>query len=499
MTRVALRADADLHIGAGHVMRCLALAEALRERGANVQLVSGRLSPRVLGLFRDVGAGVVECTSAWPDPRDPEATAAATYGSPGERWVVVDGYHFDAEYVRRLKACVRVAWIDDLNAIGMYDCDLVVNPNLGAERCTYQTGESTRVLTGAAYALVRRAFPSARRDRVPGRTRQLVITLGGADPKRLTARVVNAVLAAGLHDSRITVAVGPLNRSVAEMRLAVAGAPNVRVVQDPPDWPSLLARADLVITAAGSTAWEVAALGVPSILLMVADNQLRGALAMQEAKAAEVVRACEPVDLTELTDCVRRLWRDQERRLVMGDRARRLIDGRGAERIASWMLEEISEGAPLIRSVTRSDALQVWRINNEPSVRAQSFDPTPIPLDKHFDWFDERIESQFCRMYALAWGHDLVALVRYDRVGEKSHAELSFAVASQCRRLGLGTRVLADSWRIACDELQVPAVRGVVIDGNVASIGTFWRAGFMEAGTELRAGRVCRVFERRLL
>ena len=95
------------------------------------------------------------------------------------------------------------------------------------------------------------------------------------------------------------------------------------------------------------------------------------------------------------------------------------------------------------------------------------------------------------------FSHEVAAVIRYERGTPGEPAELSFAVASPFRGLGVGTRALSESWRKACDELGVTAVRGLVIDGNEPSMRAFRRAGFVETGHETRSGRGCVVFERR--
>jgi RimJ/RimL family protein N-acetyltransferase len=351
------------------------------------------------------------------------------------------------------------------------------------------------VLAGGTYALVR-GDVAALAGRALPRQRHIVVALGGADPLQLTAEVVRRVIAAKLPDCLVTAVVGPSNPGRASVEAAAAGSPLVSVVQDPPDFSWLLAQSSLVITAAGTTGWELAALGVPSILLVVADNQQRGASAIHEAVAAEVLDARTAIDLEPLTEVVRSLWTDRDRCAAMAQRATRIIDARGAARVARWMMEGAQPGAITVRPAVAQDALQVWRINSELSVRTRSFDPAPIHLARHFEWFDRLLASGTSRMYVLAREDEIAAQIRYDRVDD-GRVELSFAVASPYRRLGLGTRLLTDTWELACRDLDVTEVRGLVMRDNVPSLDAFRRAGFVEAGFETRAGRDCVVFSRR--
>ena len=495
MMRVVIRADAGPAIGSGHVMRCLALAEALRARGATVHMIAAGAPARAAAALERIGATLTTRAAATADDAA-DVIAATEIGHADGRAVVVDGYHFGRDYMRALRgAGAQVIWIDDLNALGRFECDLVVNPTLGAERCSYETGEGARVLVGGTYAMLRDDV-RAMAERQLSRMRRIVIALGGADPQQLTAHVLRAVRAARVPDAEIIAVVGPSNPGNAEVAAAAAGCPQVSVVQDPPDFASLLAHSTLVITGAGTMAWELAALGVPSILLVVADNQRRGASAMREAEAAEVLDASRAADLATLTDTVHGLWTDASRREALTVRGRRVIDGRGASRIARWIVDGPRPDAVRMRPATAEDALQVWRISSDPLVRSRSFDPSPIPLVRHFDWFDRLLASGRSRLYVFAVEDEVAAQIRYDRV-DAGAVELSFAVASPFRRLRLGTRLLTDTWQAACRDLDVREVRGLVIRDNGPSVEAFRRAGFVQAGTETREGRECIVFAKR--
>jgi UDP-2,4-diacetamido-2,4,6-trideoxy-beta-L-altropyranose hydrolase len=495
MTRVVVRADAGPQIGTGHVMRCVALVEALRDRGASVEFISCGVPDRVRRELESIGVSVTAPPAAWPDARDVTTVAAAAQrGAADVRWAIVDGYHFDATYVARLRAAgLRVTWIDDLNALDRFEAEVVVNPTLGAERCVYHAAPSTRLLAGASFTLLRRSLRQP--TEAPG-TARIVIALGGADPASAAPEILRAAIAARLDGAEIVAIVGPSNPHVDAVRAAAAGAPDVTVLQDPAGLRELLASASLAIVAAGTMAWELALLGVPLLLLVTATNQERGAAMMREADAAEVIHA--PGGLAGLSQRLDALWGNVERRRQLATRAARLIDGHGADRVARWITEGAQVDAAAMRAAAGRDALQVWRINSDPVVRENSFEPAPIPLAAHFSWFDRKLADISSRHYVWEQGEELAAVVRYDTDAERRHAELGFAVAAPFRGLGLGTRVLSESWRRACDDLGVDAVRGLVIDGNAPSVSAFRRAGFTNVGREPRHGRDCLVFERRV-
>jgi len=495
---VVIRADAGPTIGVGHVMRCFALAEAMRARGARVEFVSAGVSHSIETRFASHGIAYVAAGSAiWPSEEDVDTVMQRVHAHPGDRSVVVvDGYHFDQEYVARLKrADCTVVWIDDLHAAPAYAGDVVVNPTLGAERCEYTAPVGARVLLGATYALVRSDVQPAP-ARPADAPRHVIITLGGADPAGLTAPIAAALRDAKFRNCRITVIVGVSNPHAAKIRALAASGCGLAVVEDPADLAALIATADLAVASAGGTAWELARAGVPAVLVVAADNQERGARTIAEAGASITVRPRSAADIGEVVDLVGTLLEDDSRRARMAGRGRRIIDGRGPSRVAQWVTGEAEHAPVRMRGPQPADAIQVWRIASDPGVRAQSFDRQPIDLDRHFDWFDARLQSSSARDYVLESGDEIAAHIRFDRRADAPVADISFAVAAPFRGRGLGRRVLADSWRAACGALAATAARGLVLETNEPSIRAFRGAGFEERRRTVHRGYPCIEFER---
>ena len=166
------------------------------------------------------------------------------------------------------------------------------------------------------------------------------------------------------------------------------------------------------------------------------------------------------------------------------------------------VLGTLSAGASgrriILRRAAPADALDFLRIANDPGVRANAFNPDPIPMESHLRWYGRKLESAETAIWVIELAGVVAAHVRYDRMEDGATAEIGYAVASAFRGMGLGTRILELTWRMACQVLGVGAVRGVVIQGNTASVRAFEKAGFRAAGETEMQGRVCLAFERRL-
>ncbi|MGH9649837.1 MAG: hypothetical protein ACRD3I_05135, partial [Terriglobales bacterium] len=158
-----IRADADLRMGTGHVMRCLALAQAWQDVAGQAEFLTTSDTPDILSRLRAEGMQVTPATLPAGSAADAAHTASRAR-EIGASWVVVDGYQFDAAYQQALKSAgLKVLWVDDYGHAPPYCADLVLNQNLCAEESFYLSREaSTRLLLGACYALLRREFQSWR-------------------------------------------------------------------------------------------------------------------------------------------------------------------------------------------------------------------------------------------------------------------------------------------------------------------------------------------------
>ncbi len=325
------RVDASEEIGAGHFMRCLALAERWRDEGGAAGFV-GSIPPGLVGRLARERVEHVALDRPHPDPADLGQTLQAI--PPGAP-VVVDGYGFDAGYHRRLGQSRRpVLVIDDMARLPSYECDLLLNCSLGAERARYARAPATRLL-GVRYLPLRRAFLRwARWEReIPGVAANVVVTLGGADPTGATPRVVEALGASALAGTTVRVVAGPASSKGPDLeRLARDSDGRFEVLSNVSDMPALMAWADFAVTAAGGTALEMAYMGLPCAVIAVADNQVPNAEGLAGVGAAVDVSARD-----DLAACVDGLLRDARERERMSRRGRELIDGRGAERVVACL------------------------------------------------------------------------------------------------------------------------------------------------------------------
>jgi UDP-2,4-diacetamido-2,4,6-trideoxy-beta-L-altropyranose hydrolase len=331
---IAFRTDASLKIGSGHVMRCLTLADALKTIGASCRFICREHPGHLLDLIRQRGFEAIGLPSTILDGSKDGAVAddtklahAAWLGSDwrndavqtlsslhGELtdWLVVDHYAIDSCWEGALRpACRKLMVIDDL-ADRAHDCDLLLDQNwFGDEtekRYSNWVTEDCRCLLGPEYALLKPEYDQLRVLMPPrdGIVRRVLVFLGGSDPTNQTKKVLDALMTGGLEHLAVDVVVGVNHPDPEGISLQVAARPATVLLQDLPSLAGLMARADLMIGAGGSTTWERMCLGLPTIVISIADNQTATNVALMKAGYIEFVGYMDDVSGETIADAVER-------------------------------------------------------------------------------------------------------------------------------------------------------------------------------------------------
>jgi len=339
---LVIRADADGVIGSGHVMRCLALAQEWRRQGGEV-VFWGRIGTESLReRIMAEGCRLRTLQASYPDPMDLVEVSDWLHEKktqPG--WLVLDGYHFDAVYHDAIRA---TGWsllvIDDCAHLPEYQADILLNPNAYAEELPYKTKPDTLQLLGPRYAPLRREFFEVDKQcrEVVGNGRRILVTMGGADPDNVSGRVVDAIWAMNRGDLEVKIVIGSLNPNHADLTARLAGKPFAAELQAPVTaMVPLMQWADLAVSAAGSTCLELAALGVPMVVTVLANNQELMAASLATHKVARNLGWFHDWQPTQAAAILQELLNDQEQCRQMGEKGRSLVDGKGCGRVIAMM------------------------------------------------------------------------------------------------------------------------------------------------------------------
>lgn len=410
-------------------MRCLALAQAWKDgvvgcggKGVGaygsdgdgqVQFICAALPPSLEDRLRREGCEVVRIQAVPGSHEDIEQTlnsAPPPYAHTPKlphaaSWLVTDGYPFDAAYQRAIRAAgFKLLVIDDYNHLPEYDCDILLNQNIGAETYRYKVNPEARLLMGPRYALLRREFrtPISSNDRttpiksVPTPVKNVLVTLGGSDANNVTLKVIEALKEVSIVGLHVKVLLGAANPHAESVRAAATStAVPFELITASDDMPSLMRWADIAVSAGGSTCWELCLFQVPMILIVLAENQRRIVEQLVARGAAVFGEEGTDMDGGRLTKAIKRLLASPTEMENMKDVEGALVDGEGVLRVVS----ALSAGPLRLRPVTDSDEALLLSWANDPLTRSASFATKAITAEEHRTWLRRRLNDAASRLF----------------------------------------------------------------------------------------------------
>lgn len=450
--RVAIRVDASAAIGTGHLKRCLSLAQALTDAGAEICFVCRELDAVAAQVLGNSGIPTLwlpapaQAFTPGPDAPPhaawagvPQTQDAADTAQALDTWcpdaVVVDHYAFDARWHQAVRAALncRLLVIDD-TADRPLDADALLDHNWAPDHRTKYASRLQREplwLCGPRFALLASAYRGAARYRFHDTVRSIGIFMGGTDPGAVSARVLAACRSAGF-TGPVEVVSTSANPQLVALQDACQRDGNTALTLDQPDLAAFFARHDLQVGAGGGATWERCCIGAPSVALALVANQ---SAVVPGLAALGAVRATDEATLPAV---LRELVADPAARQSLAERAAALVDGRGAQRVALALLRDHLQ----LRPATADDArlLHGWR--NHPAVRAVSATQDPIDFDAHQRWLHSLLANPTRWLFVAQVGQLPVGSIRFDR-RDNGHLEVSLYTAPDLQGLGLGQRLLA--------------------------------------------------------
>lgn len=364
---IAFRVDASIQMGTGHVMRCLTLAEALRSQGHECTFICRNHSGNLGALIAERGIQLIllgqadlgerniggEGNSAlahadwlgvsWQ--QDAEQTLEALNGAIID-WLVVDHYALDARWERRVSRRVKDVMVIDDIADRPHECKLLLDQNLGRKAEDYDglVPETCTRLIGPNYALLRPEFAELRehsleRRRTP-ELKRILITLGGVDRDNVTGQVLDVLSKSQLPpETELDVVMGASAPALDEVRRQAEVLPfRISVSVNVSDMAERMCLADLCIGAAGSTSWERCCLGLPTMTMVLAENQKDAAEAISMQGAALVMQGS-----SDLKAALQHILADEqfaENMVAMSNAGASLVDGLGCVRVVNHLRTE---------------------------------------------------------------------------------------------------------------------------------------------------------------
>lgn len=435
---VVFRADASAVIGRGHVVRCLALAQALRAAGWRCGFATSDPA-----FAAHVGPDGIEVLDLGGVAEMDEAAALARHWPEGVDVLVLDHYGRDKTFESACRSWARTILTLDDGPNRHHECDLLLDPGSPDQAASYQSlvPPDCRLLLGPSYALVRRPFLAARGDTLRRRRelqglRRILIYFGTDTGLTATRAALEAVARSG-KEAAVDVVVGAGAHMSTLRKLAERAPQPIRIHTNVTDMAAVMAAADLAFGAPGSASWERACLGLPSVVTVLADNQRPNAALLAGMGAAVVVA---DADLTSaFASRLRKLAADPQQLRTMSAAAARLCDGRGALRVMLALLPPASarDGRPVtLRPVTEDDGAQIYAWQSHEATRRHFRNPAVPTPDEHRRWLTDALDDADRITLMVDCNRAPAGLLRLDPL--RRHPGYEVSILSDPERYGRG-------------------------------------------------------------
>lgn len=429
-TRVLFRVDANLNMGAGHLMRCISLAYAFTKLGHQILfIVSKETSDLILTLdsfeFDYLSLDV-------PEKADQEVINISSKNThPKSLIVVLDGYWFDTNYLNNLKKIGLVLVVlDDENNRGPLPCDVIINSTESGKLLGYQSSAPKALhLLGRGYALLRPEFQSPDENHAADRS-DLFVCFGASDVADLTLPIVDELIK---HDEllrNLSIVTGPAYAFPELVKQKVSNYQAVQYHHNASNMASLMAKAKLAISASGGTIFELLSLGVPSILVVVANNQLAAAREHESLGWCKVIDAREGLDLKAITSLALKLWSAPLLLENMRQKACALDVRGGALRAVRAIIQLQKRKAEnqasvlnaygvCLREVQYTDIERIRSWRNDPLINNMMFDQTYISVEQQKDWFSYVSSSTYQQHFLIEYKSQAIGIINIKSLDKK--------------------------------------------------------------------------------
>ncbi len=496
---VVVRTDASNRIGTGHLMRCFALGQALQRRGVKLTFVMREAPPSLIAALQNEGFGVrllpeseeiafsAQGYEDWlgaPWETDALQTISAIETQGAVDWLIVDHYGIDHRWEERLRAVgCRILVIDDL-AIQKHACDLLLNQNLIAnshDRYHTLVPENCRLLVGPRFALLRDEFRVSRNslNRIRENVEHLLVFLGGGDPDGVTLRVLKAIDRIRPSGLEVTVVLGGANPHSQIIEHLFGHRKDYKIIFQVDNMASLMVEADIAVGAGGISTWERCCLGLPTIVIAIAENQFEVAEQAAKTGAYLYMGWHKTVSDDDLDASLRILKGNSILRTSMSKAGVDLVDGLGCQRVANAMFPK-----PLrVRPAGLEDAERVFLWRNAEKTRQYSHDPRPLSLEKHIDWFRQALMESNRLLLIGETDCGPVGVLRYDLDAGIATVSIYLDPHQVGQGYGVGLLCAGEYWLRKCHP-EIMTIQAEVLVDNVSSRQAFTKAGFVERNTQ---------------
>ena len=440
--RVVFRVDASSSIGTGHLMRCLSLAEALRDRGVETQFICRAHKGHLISLLQKKAMPVtilpdtvnsIETVDAdydaWLGSTQEEDAKQSIAALSGEKpdWLVIDHYGLDVEWEQQLRPHTnKLMVIDDL-ANRRHDCDILLDQNYssdGKSRYAELVNKACKQLLGPHYALLPHEYAIYRkimsvRD---GKVGRVLVYFGGSDPNNMTGLALEALSSPELCNLEVDVVIGPNNPHIKALEIQSRKRPRTTIYGSRPHLADLMVQADLAIGAGGTSTWERMCLGLPTLIISIAENQLPASISLAEARLIHYAGHYSSIKINNLIQLFLNLIDDEKRLLELAIQNQVHVDGLGVLRLVEMIAPSDIKKIRL-RPVSKDDLINYYNWEKNLEAVKVSSNTSYIDWENYQTWFAGKLQEIDSYLFVFELSGLPVGQIRFDRHEDENYID----------------------------------------------------------------------------
>lgn len=490
--KVAFRVDGgDEGIGLGHLVRCIALANEWKKRQIEVFFICKNYPLGVSFLIKQ-NFEVKKIGSKISLEEDLQQTI---FYLTNVDMVIADSYRFTTEYLRRLsKFCGWVCYFDDLLDRKLPLEAVIGNVYSSPNDFKENIEPDALLLTGPQYVPLRAEFDQRFKYIASDEVKKVLITFGGEDNKNCTQQIVE-FLHSYPKKLKLKILLGAAYRYQKELSKALSLSPHdFMIYQDLKNVIPLFQETDLAITAASTTVWELAVIGLPRIVIQTAVNQSRLFEFVKKNDLGFTLGTIEEISQNDFFEALKKC-ENREFRRNQTEIGQNLIKGDGANRIVNALLNSFSKQI-ILREMDRDpngqESKLMWTWRNDPITREMSFKTEIIPWEEHYDWYNSVGKNENYVFLMGYLGGDPVGVVRFDILPGKK-GKIHINVSPQNRGKGIGNLLLSKACAVGFNRFLFQEIIAEIKEKNISSITLFEKNGFRLMVTEKEMRKYKRV------
>lgn len=504
---IAIRTDSSPMIGGGHVARCLTLAHILRRHNYKITFVSRCLLDNHKSLIesydyslkmlsypmRDVEQNYESRTQssnstlayeegAWEED---SIQTLSLFAPNSLEWLILDNYKLGDQWQSKSRLVAKNIMVIDDRINLKCDCDLYLNQSIVSDKLKIEIGEfpvSCRSMIGPAFALLASNYAILRRKIQPrsGKINRIVVSFGLGDDRGLTEIILNVLLSLGLELCSIDVILGGGNTNKDVIYKAAASHENINIYEYLNDLSEIYSVADVVIGSGGISTWERCCLGVPAIVISIAENQELMSTQLDQLGVIKYLGRSVDLTIPLITQKISEIIKN-DLSIAWSLNCLKLSDGRGAERVVEFMSNTSKSQGCRFKACRASldDEMLLYKWANDPLTRANSLNPESISLEDHKEWFRRSIASNNCYIYVIKnESFDPIGVVRFDKY--VNDWNISYSLDARFRGCGFGLPLLYTAIMDFKLFLPFSTICARVKADNLASLRLFRQMNYYE-------------------